>query len=75
MCRVVFADFCEGFHVFFCRQCIDEIACPPIVVVPCGNQILVVLHEFSVADDNLAVVPNGTYVVANFEEFFTLVNT
>ena len=54
----ILANCCKSIHVILCLQRIDEIACPPIAGVPSRNEVLVVLHELSIANDNLAIVPN-----------------
>ena len=60
-----FANLSESFHILLRFKSIDEITRPPIACVSCRNEILVVLHELSIADDNLSIVPNRTDVVAN----------
>ena len=45
-------------YIVLRHQVIEHVTGPPIHRVACGNQFLVVLHELSIPDDQLTVVPD-----------------
>ena len=49
----------KGVHHFLFRgQFFEQIACPPVVTVACRNEVFVVLHEFTIAQNKFAIIPN-----------------